>query len=52
MKVRFPEDYKVSLESGIIVFKDEFSNEYPYGNLLEFDSLKKEVAHYVRDYWV
>ncbi len=52
VKVRFPEDYKVSLESGIIVFKDEFSNEYPYGNLLEFDSSKKEVAHYVRDYWV
>ncbi len=26
VKVRFPEDYKVSLESGIIVFKDEFSN--------------------------
>ena len=52
VKVRFPEDYKVSLESGIIVFKDEFRNEYPYGNLLEFDSYRKEVAHYVRDYWV
>ncbi len=52
VKVRFPDDYKVSLESGIIVFKDECGNEYPYGNLLEFDSSKKEVAHYVRDYWV
>lgn len=52
VEVQFPDDYKVSLESGIIVFKDEFRNEYPYGNLLEFDSSRKEVAHYVRDYWV
>lgn len=52
VRLRFPKDYKVNLESGILVFKDDYRNEYPYGNLLEFDSSKKEVAHYVRDYWV
>lgn len=52
VKVKFPDDYRISLESGIIVFRDEFRNKYPYGNLLEFDTEKKEVAHYVRDYWV
>ena len=52
VKLKFPEDYDVQLKSGILVFKDGFGNEYPYGNLLEFDSKKKEVAHYVRDYWV
>lgn len=52
VRLRFPKDYKVNLESGILVFKDDYRNEYPYGNLLEFDSTKKEVAHYVRDYWV
>ena len=52
VKLRFPEDYIVKIESGILVFKDKDGNRYPYGNLLEFDSEKKEVAHYVHDYWV
>lgn len=52
VKVRFPEDYITGIESGILVFKDENRVRYPYGNLLEFDSARKEVAHYVRDYWI
>lgn len=52
VKVRFPEDYITGIESGILVFRDENRVKYPYGNLLEFDSARKEVAHYVQDYWI
>lgn len=52
LNVSFPEDYNVSIENGLLVFRDSLKNEYPYRNLLEFDSEKREVAHYVRDYWV
>lgn len=50
--VRFPEDYEVAIQSGVLVFRDKDRIEYPYVNLLEFDSEKREVAHYVHDYWV
>ena len=52
VKLRFPDDYNVSIESGILVFRDENRLKYPYGNLLEFDSERREVAHYVWDYWI
>lgn len=50
--VHFPDEYRVGLESGILVFRDVDGTKYPYGNLLEFDAEKKEVAHYVHDYWI
>lgn len=52
VEVKFPDDYDIKIQSGLLVFKDKTGVTYPYGNLLEFDSVKKEVAHYVHDYWV
>ena len=52
VEVKFPQDYNVKIQSGILTFKDEDGVTYPYANLLEFDSVKKEVAHYVHDYWI
>jgi len=50
--LKFPEDYIIKLQDGVLSFRDEDRVEYPYCNLLEFDSEKREVAHYVHDYWV
>ena len=52
VKLRFPEEYNTEINQGILVFKDKEGRTYPYSNLLEFDSTKKEVAHYVHDYWI
>lgn len=52
VELKFPEDYNVSLSSGLLVFKDEDKVEYPYADLLEFDSEKREVAHYAVDHWI
>ena len=48
----FAEEYGASLRSGLLVFRDRGRTRYPYGNLLEFDTQKKEVAYHVHDYWI
>ncbi len=52
MELRFPESYKVDIQSGQLRIRDKNNITYPYGSLLEFDSQKREVAHYVHDYWL
>jgi len=51
-EIEFPEDYLISLPAGVLRFKDADGTLYPYSHLLEFDSQKREVAHYVHDYWL
>lgn len=50
--VKFPDSYNVDLVNGLLRFRDEYNNEYPYSNMLEFDSQKKEPAHYAHDIWL
>lgn len=52
MELKFPENYKVDIQSGQLRIRDQNNITYPYGSLLEFDSKKMEVAHYVHDYWL
>lgn len=52
MELKFPEGYKVDIQSGQLRIRDQNNITYPYGSLLEFDSKKMEVAHYVHDYWL
>lgn len=52
LELRFPEDYRIDLTSGILRIRDKNNITYPYGSLLEFDGTKKEVAYYVHDYWL
>ncbi|MBE6214529.1 MAG: right-handed parallel beta-helix repeat-containing protein [Rikenellaceae bacterium] len=52
MELKFPENYNVDIQSGQLRIRDKNNITYPYGSLLEFDSKKMEVAHYVHDYWL
>ena len=52
LELKFPESYKVDIQSGILRIRDKNNITYPYGSLLEFDGKKKEVAYYVHDYWL
>ena len=51
-EVQFPEYYDITFREGNLVFRDENKETYPYSNLLEFDSVRKEVAYHVHDYWI
>ena len=51
-EVQFPEWYKVALPQGSLQFPDDLGETYPFSNLLEFDTGKKEVAYHVHDYWL
>jgi len=50
--VIFDEKYPYKIEDGQLHFYDNENNEYPYGNLLEFDAGKKETAFMAKDYWI
>lgn len=45
----FPHDYRIVFESGALVFMDARGNRYPYWSLLEYDPVREEIAHYVRE---
>jgi hypothetical protein len=51
-ELEFPENYKAKLVQGNLRFWDELGEEYPYSNMLEFDSKLKEVAYHAHDYWL
>lgn len=51
-EIEFPKDYVINLPAGVLRFKDADGVLYPYSHLLEFDSERKEVAHYVHDWWL
>ncbi|MCQ2143807.1 MAG: right-handed parallel beta-helix repeat-containing protein [Bacteroidales bacterium] len=48
--LKFPDDYILEFEDGILRFRDDEGRDYPYCMVLEFDTEKKEVAYKVRDY--
>lgn len=52
MELSFSDSFPVELHDGLAVFVDEDGVEYPYCNLLEFDTEKKEVAYGVHDWWL
>jgi len=52
MELSFSDSYPIEIRDGLAVFLDRDGVEYPYCNLLEFDTLKKEVAYGVHDWWL
>lgn len=52
LDIRFPEDYVCNIINGDLYFTDKERITYDYSNLLEFDTQKKEPAHYASDYWL
>ena len=52
--VSFSDYYPYKIENERLKFYDNEvkRNEYPFGNLLEFDPVKKETAFKVRDYYI
>ncbi len=53
LEVTFPEEYPFRIENRRLKFYDpEFKTEYPFGNLLEFDAVRREPAYMVRDYYI
>jgi len=51
LDVSFSEKYPYKIENGLLIFTDGKKTEYPYGNFLEFDPVKKETAFMVNDYY-
>lgn len=53
LEVSFPIEYPFKVENERLKFYDETGRtEYPFGNLLEFDPVRKETAYMARDYYV
>lgn len=52
MELTFSDSFPIELRDGLAVFVDKDGVEYPYCNLLEFDTGKKEVAYGVHDWWL
>ena len=42
LELKFPEGYKVDIQSGLLRIRDKNNITYPYGSLLEFDGKKKD----------
>ena len=51
-ELQFPEDYIADVVDGVLRFRDNLKEDYPFAALLEFDKDKKEVAYHVHDYWI
>ena len=47
--IKFPDDYVTDTPNGILRFRDNEGTVYPYGNMLEFDTEKREPALYAYD---
>ena len=53
LEVSFSEEYPFKVENERLKFYDETGKiEYPFGNLLEFDPIRKETAYMARDYYI
>lgn len=53
LDVSFPAQYPFKVENERLKFYDETGKvEYPFGNLLEFDPVRKETAYMARDYYI
>ena len=51
-ELEFPENFGARLVQGQLRFLTPDWEEYPYSNLLEFDSARREVAYHAHDYWL
>ncbi len=52
LDIRFPGDYNCNIINGCLYFTDKYGITYPFSNLLEFDSVKREPAFLASDYWL
>jgi hypothetical protein len=50
LDLSFSKDFPYSVDNYRLNFKDKENNSYPFGHLLEFDAVKKEVAPFALDY--
>ncbi len=50
--IRFADDYITDTPNGLLRFRDSEGTVYPYGNMLEFDTEKREPALYAHDIWL
>ncbi len=50
--VKFPENYLIDTPNGLLRFRDNEGIVYPYSNMLEFDTEKREPALYAHDIWL
>ena len=52
LDVEFPVDYRIGLDNGCLYIMDNEWETYPFGNMLEYDPVKDEVAFDANDYWL
>lgn len=52
LDVEFPADYRIGLDNGCLYIMDGEWETYPFGNMLEYDPVKDEVAFDANDYWL
>lgn len=52
LDVEFPADYRIGLDNGCLYIMDNEWETYPFGNMLEYDPVKDEVAFDANDYWL
>ena len=52
LDVEFPADYRIGLDNGCLYIMDNEWETYPFGNMLEYDPVKDEVAFNASDYWL
>ena len=50
LDLSFAKDFPYSVDNYRLNFSDEENNSYPFGHLLEFDAVKREVAPFALDY--
>ena len=52
LDLEFPADYRIGLDNGCLYIMDSEWTTYPFGNMLEYDPVKDEVAFNASDYWL
>lgn len=50
LDLSFSKDFPYSVDNYRLNFSDKENNNYPFGHILEFDAVKKEVAPFALDY--
>jgi len=49
--LEIPEQYPFRVEKGLLLFNGKNKEQYPTGNILEFDPKRRETAYMARDYY-
>lgn len=52
LDIAFTKDYHPSIQNGCLYFEGPDGTSYPFANLLEFDSVRREPAFLASDYWL